>query len=112
MPSNVSGVTEAIVPEPTVFGPETQIAANAVILHGKPSEAEFYNAEVPSPSNHHWLPWLAKQLIVRDIPAHTPEMPLAFAPDYPAWQRELERHDIGPCTLFAAHSCGAGFLLR
>ncbi len=49
---------------------------------------------------------------MRDIPAHTPEMPLAFAPDYPLWRRELERYDIGPKTLFAAHSCGAGFLLR
>lgn len=85
---------------------------NALILHGKPGEAEFYNPDVPSPSNHHWLPWLAKQLIVRGIPAHTPEMPLAFAPDYPAWRREFERYDITPQTRFAAHSCGAGFLLR
>ncbi|WP_432825059.1 alpha/beta hydrolase [Dactylosporangium sp. CA-092794] len=86
--------------------------ANALILHGKPGKAEFYDPAVPSPSNHHWLPWLAKQLIVRDIPAHTPEMPLAYAPHYPAWRRELERHDITPGTLVAAHSCGAGFLLR
>lgn len=85
---------------------------NALILHGKPGREEFYNPEVPSPSNHHWLPWLAKQLIVRDIPTHTPEMPLAFAPDYPAWRRELERYDITPRTRIAAHSCGAGFLLR
>lgn len=85
---------------------------NALILHGKPGAEEFYHPEVPSPSNHHWLPWLANQLIVRDIPAHTPEMPRAFAPDYPAWRRELERYDITPRTMFAAHSCGAGFLLR
>jgi predicted alpha/beta hydrolase family esterase len=85
---------------------------NALILHGKPGRKEFYDPQVPSPSNHHWLPWLAKQLIVRDIPAHTPELPLAFAPDYPAWRRELERYDITDQTMFAAHSCGAGFLLR
>jgi predicted alpha/beta hydrolase family esterase len=85
---------------------------NALILHGKPGEQEWYDPTVPSPSNHHWLPWLAKQLIVRDVPAHTPEMPLAFAPDYPAWRREFERYDVTPRTLFAAHSCGAGFLLR
>ena len=106
--SNVGGGTDPFVPDPTEFGAKP----NALILHGKPGEAEFYDATVPSPSNHHWLPWLAKQLIVRDIPAYTPEMPLAFAPDYPAWRRELERYDVGPRTLFAAHSCGAGFLLR
>ena len=39
-------------------------------------------------------------------------MPRAFAPHYPTWRRELSRYDIGPETLFAAHSCGAGFLLR
>jgi predicted alpha/beta hydrolase family esterase len=102
-----------LVPEPMVLGPETAVRpSNALILHGKPGKAEFYDPAVPSPSNHHWLPWLAKQLIVRNIPAHTPEMPLAYAPDYPTWRRELERHDITPRTLFAAHSCGAGFLLR
>lgn len=98
------------MPEPAVFGAKTP--ANALILHGKPGREEFYDPAVPSPSNHHWLPWLAKQLIVRGIPAHTPEMPLAFAPDYPAWRREVERYDIGPGTLLAGHSCGAGFLLR
>lgn len=85
---------------------------NALIVHGKPGEREFYDPDVPSPSNHHWLPWLAKQLIVRDIPAHTPEMPRAFEPDYPAWRHEFERYDVTPETLLAGHSCGAGFLLR
>ncbi|MEV4619458.1 alpha/beta hydrolase [Asanoa sp. NPDC049573] len=108
MVSNVGSGPGAFVPDPTEFGAKP----NALILHGKPGEAEFYDPSVPSPSNHHWLPWLAKQLIVRDIPAHTPEMPRAFEPDYPAWRHEFERYDVGPRTLFAAHSCGAGFLLR
>jgi predicted alpha/beta hydrolase family esterase len=85
---------------------------NAVILHGCPSRDEFYDPSVASPSNHHWLPWLAKQLIVRDIHAHTPEMPLAFAPDYPVWCREFERYDVTPQTVLVGHSCGAGFLVR
>jgi hypothetical protein len=86
--------------------------SNAVIVHGKPGRPEYYDPDIPSSSNHHWLPWLAKQLIVRDIPAHTPEMPLAFAPDYPAWCREFGRYDVGPGTLLVGHSCGAGFLVR
>lgn len=85
---------------------------NAVIVHGKPGRPEYYDPDLPSASNHHWLPWLANQLIVRDIPAHTPEMPLAYAPDYPAWRREFERYDVNAGTLLVGHSCGAGFLLR
>jgi hypothetical protein len=85
---------------------------NAVIVHGKPSREEFYDPELPSPSNHHWLPWLANQLIVRDIPAHTPEMPHAYAPDYAAWRHEFERYDVTPQTMLVGHSCGGGFLVR
>jgi hypothetical protein len=87
-------------------------AGNAVIVHGKPGREEYYDPGIPSGSNHHWLPWLAKQLIVRDIPAHTPEMPHAYAPGYPAWCREFERYDVGEGTLLVGHSCGAGFLVR
>jgi alpha-beta hydrolase superfamily lysophospholipase len=39
-------------------------------------------------------------------------MPLAYAPDFPAWCREFERYDIGPGTMLVGHSCGGGFLLR
>ena len=87
-------------------------AANAVIVHGKPDRKEYYDPTVPSPSNAHWLPWLAKQLIVRDIAAVTPEMPHAYRPDYPLWCREFERFPVGPDTLLVGHSCGAGFLTR
>jgi predicted alpha/beta hydrolase family esterase len=90
----------------------TPPVSNAVIVHGKPGRAEYYDPDISSSSNHHWLPWLAKQLIVRDIPAHTPEMPHAYAPDYALWSREFERFDIGPGTLLVGHSCGAGFLVR
>lgn len=85
---------------------------NAIIVHGMPSRAEYYDPGVPSCSNHHWLPWLAKQFLVRGIPAHTPEMPHAYAPDYPAWVREFERYDITAQTVLVGHSCGGGFLLR
>lgn len=85
---------------------------NAVIVHGKPGRDEYYDPATPSSSNHHWLPWLAKQLIVRGIQAHTPEMPQAYAPDYAVWRREFERYDVGPGTLLVGHSCGAGFLVR
>jgi uncharacterized protein len=88
------------------------VSPNAVIVHGRPSREEYYDPAVPSPSNHHWLPWLAKQLIVRDIAAVTPEMPHAYQPDYPVWCAEFERFPVGRETLLVGHSCGGGFLTR
>jgi predicted alpha/beta hydrolase family esterase len=84
----------------------------AVIVHGTPEKEEFYDPKIPSSSNHHWIPWLQKQLIVRDIATHTPEMPKAFAPDYPTWRKEFERFDIDERSILVGHSCGGGFLIR
>jgi len=85
---------------------------NAIILHGMPSKEEYYSDEYPSASNSQWVPWLQKQLLIRDIPAVTPEMPISYLPDYEVWKREFERFDITPETILVGHSCGAGFLLR
>jgi predicted alpha/beta hydrolase family esterase len=85
---------------------------NAIIVHGTPDREEYYDGNVPSCSNAHWLPWLQKQLLLLDIPTATPEMPFAFDPQYDIWQREFERFDIGPETILVGHSCGGGFLLR
>jgi uncharacterized protein len=85
---------------------------NAIIVHGRPSRETYYDPALPSQSNSHWLPWLAQQLIVRDIAAVTPEMPHAYAPDYAIWCREFERFPVGPRTMLVGHSCGAGFLVR
>ncbi|EDK72638.1 hypothetical protein TM7_0211 [candidate division TM7 genomosp. GTL1] len=86
----------------------------AIILHGKPDpgEQEYYNPAFPSASNSHWLPWLQKQLLIRDIVAQTPEVPNSWRSDYPVWQKEFERYDITPETILVGHSCGAGFMVR
>jgi predicted alpha/beta hydrolase family esterase len=86
----------------------------AIILHGKPDpgKQEYYNPDVPSASNSHWLPWLQKQLLISDIAAQTPEIPNSWEPDYPTWQKEFERYDITPETTLVGHSCGAGFIVR
>ena len=86
--------------------------ANAIILHGSPGPEEYYNPHVPPCSHQHWLPWLQKQLIVRGIEAHTPEIPKAFEPDYPVWLKEFERYDIDDQTLLVGHSCGGGFIVK
>jgi uncharacterized protein len=85
---------------------------NAIILHGGPSRKEYYDPNLPSASNQHWLPWLQRELLIRDIAAATPEVPRAFDRHWPTWQRELERFDIGPETILVGHSTGAGFWVK
>jgi predicted alpha/beta hydrolase family esterase len=85
---------------------------NAIIVHGQPSKEEYYAPQYPSPSNFHWIPWLQKQLLLRDILTATPEMPFAFAPDYTVWKKEFERYDLTRETILVGHSTGAGFLVR
>ncbi len=85
---------------------------NAIILHGKPRKETYYNSDRRSASNSLWIPWLQHQLLIRDVPAQTPEMPDAWRPDYKLWSREFERYDISEGTLLVGHSCGAGFLVQ
>mgnify|MGYP002621532038 FL=1 len=85
---------------------------NAIIVHGKPGKKEYYSDDFPSSSNFAWIPWLQKQLIIRDIKTDTPEMPFAFEPQYELWTKEFERFDITPETILIGHSCGGGFLVR
>ncbi len=84
----------------------------AIIVHGKPPREEYFDPQVPSPSNHHWLPWIQRQLILNGVLAQTPEMPEPFAPDYAKWSSVFEQFSIGEKTSLIGHSCGAGFLLR
>jgi predicted alpha/beta hydrolase family esterase len=85
---------------------------NAIILHGKCGKQEYYSNNYPSLSNSHWLPWLQKQLLMKDIHAVTPEVPNAFDPDWQTWVKEVERYEIGPDTLLVGHSCGGGFWVK
>lgn len=86
--------------------------SNAIILHGKPSKQRYYDPSFPASSNYYWIPWLQKQLIVKDILTSTPEVPSNWIADYPVWQKEFERYDITSETILIGHSCGGGFLLR
>jgi predicted alpha/beta hydrolase family esterase len=85
---------------------------SAIILHGKPTREEFYDLSTPSESNAHWLAWLQSQLIKRDIPAATPEIPRSYEPEWGLWVKEVERFEIGPETMLIGHSCGGGFWVR
>lgn len=85
---------------------------NAIILHGGPDKEEYYNPTFPSASNQHWFPWLQQQLLIRDIPAATPEVPWSFDRNWATWQKEVERYDIGSETILVGHSTGAGFWIK
>ena len=84
----------------------------AIIIYGSPGKEEYLNPANPSPSNHHWLPWIQRRLILKGILAQTPEMPEPYDPDYQAWKRVIEGFAPDADTLLVGHSSGGGFLLR
>ena len=85
---------------------------NAIILHGQPGSEEYYDLDRPSMSNAHWIPWLQAQLLKKDIPAATPEVPNAYKPEWELWKKEVERFDINADTLIVGHSRGCDFWLK
>lgn len=77
-----------------------------------PSEREYYSNKYPSASNSHWLPWLQKQLLIKDIMANTPEIFKAFDQRYGFWKKEFERFEVNRETILVGHSMGSGFIVR
>lgn len=86
--------------------------ARVVILHGRPSTDEYLSADQPSASNHHWLPWLQKHLLIAGHDVQTPEVFRAFDILYETWRQEFERHLVSEPMILVGHSCGAGFFVR
>ena len=85
---------------------------NAIILHGQPTKKRYYDPAFPASSNYYWIPWLQKQLIIRDIPTATPDVPDNWKPEWEVWRTEFERYDVNHRTILVGHSCGGGFLVR
>ncbi|HVX58531.1 MAG TPA: alpha/beta hydrolase [Candidatus Saccharimonadales bacterium] len=85
---------------------------NAILIHGWNDRSEYYDPDRPTASNDHWLPWLTKQLVLKDINTVAIEMPDGHYPKYDVWKRELERYDVSADTILVGHSCGGGFLVR
>ena len=82
---------------------------NAILLHGLPSEKEYYNPDRPSSSSSHWFPWLQKQLLMKEIKADTPEVFRAFEMNWELWVKEVEQFEITENTTLVGHSMGGGF---
>lgn len=87
---------------------------NAIILHGKPSKAEYENSDVVMPYENHWLGWLQKQLSAKGIYAVNPDVAEPYNPQYQLWVDAIEalQSPIDKQSTLVGHSCGAGFWLR
>lgn len=83
-----------------------------IIIHGAPYEDRFYSLETSTPSNGVWIPWVQKQLSVKDVLVQAPEFPKPYDPVYEDWSKILDQMIINKEVIMVAHSCGAGFLLR
>lgn len=77
-----------------------------------PSKEGYYESDRNSESNAHWLPWLQKQLCIKDVLTQTPEMPRPYDPDYLEWKAEFERQEVDEDTILVGHSLGGGFIVR
>jgi predicted alpha/beta hydrolase family esterase len=85
---------------------------SAIILHGYQNKQEFHDPSMPAPGNGHWMPWLQKQLMIKDIVVWTPTVPHSWKLNYKDWAEEFERYPIGDETMLVGHSCGGGFIVR
>ena len=85
---------------------------NAILIHGMPSQEEYFDPASPSPSCNHWFSWLQRQLILNRILTQTPEMPTPYSPRYADWDAVFRQFQLSQDTLLVGHSLGAGFLLR
>lgn len=84
----------------------------AIILHGMPSEEEYFNPDSSAQSNKHWLPWIQRQLILNKVLAQAIELPSPYQPVYKDWEDFFNQFKIDEDTMLIGHSCGAGFLVR
>lgn len=84
----------------------------AIILHGKPSKEGYYDSDRGAQSNEHWLPWIQRQLLLKDYLAQNPELPESYDPNYKKWLSVFERFDVDENTILIGHSRGGTFLIR
>jgi predicted alpha/beta hydrolase family esterase len=84
----------------------------AIIIHGMPSKEEYYDVNRPASSNCHWLPWIQKKLLLKNVLAQTPEMPEPYNPVYENWRKVFEQLSPDEETILIGHSCGGGFIVR
>ncbi len=83
-----------------------------LIIHGCPSDVEKAMNPETRTYDKHWIPWLKKELVAREILVETPLMPTPWEPDYKKFKTEFEKYEVGEDTILVGHSCGCAFLVR
>lgn len=84
----------------------------AIILHGICDSEEYNSDEFPSSSNSHWVPWLQKQLLIKQIDCKTPDVMNSYKANYDDWYKTVKPHLIDSNTTLVGHSAGCGFFLK
>lgn len=87
-------------------------AKKCIIIHGCPSKAEKLMNSKTRTYDKHWIPWIKKELIARNIETETPLMPSPWEPDYEKFKRAFEKCDVDENTILIGHSYGCAFLVR
>ncbi len=87
-------------------------AKKCIIIHGCPSKAEKLMDSKTRTYDKHWMPWIKKELIAKNIEIETPIMPSPWEPNYEKFRRVFESYDIDENTILIGHSCGCAFLVR
>jgi len=79
---------------------------NCIIIHGSPDNSK------DDTYDKHWMPWIKKELELRDIKTVVPRMPEPSKPVYEIYKKEFEKNLIDEDTILIGHSRGCAFLVR
>ena len=83
-----------------------------IVIHGCPSDEEKALNPETRTYDKHWIPWIKKNLIAKNIETETPLMPSPWQPDYEKFKNEFEKYAVNENTILVGHSCGCAFLVR
>ena len=85
---------------------------NVIIIHGIPDNEEKEKNPKTRTYDKHWIPWLCRELIKKDIESFVPLMPEPWDPDYKSWCKKFEEVEVGENSVLIGHSGGCAFLVR
>ncbi|QQG38519.1 MAG: alpha/beta hydrolase [Candidatus Woesearchaeota archaeon] len=85
---------------------------NCFILHGCPSNAKKAMNPETRTYDKHWIPWIKKELLLRNIKVDAPLMPTPWEPEYEEWKKIMGKLDVNKNSTLIGHSCGGTFLIR
>ena len=66
----------------------------AVLLHGKPKKAAYFDQSKPMPHEANWFPWTKEQLTGEGYEVTIPELPPPYDPNYPSCKAVLDQLNL------------------